>query len=124
MLFTQRLRALVKSGDVTASVRIWKAPHVKVRGCYRLDEGSIVVTSIREISWEDLSDKLARDTGFKNLVDLMKTAKHGAGQRVYYVRFRYRNNSASVQSCVQMTDLGALNAKCAGSADGGDTPIS
>jgi hypothetical protein len=89
MLFTKKLRAGVKSGAVTASVRIWKTPHVKVGGHYGLDEGHIEVTSIREISWEDLSDKLARDTGFENLLDMMRTAKHGTGQHIYYVRFRY-----------------------------------
>jgi hypothetical protein len=89
MLFTQKLRAGVKSGAVTASVRIWKTPRVIVGGTYRLDDGHIEVTSIREISWDDLSDKLARDTGFKNLIDLMKTAKHGTGQHIYYVQFRY-----------------------------------
>jgi len=101
MLFTQKLRARVKSGEVTASVRIWKSPHVKVGGRYRLEEGHIVVTSIQEILWEDLTDKLARDTGFRNLLDLMKTAKHGAGQRVYYVRFRYRATSARVMVAKQ-----------------------
>ena len=89
MLFTQKLRALVKSGKVTASVRIWKSCRVKVGRQYRLEEGCVEVTSIREITWEDLDDRLARETGFKNLMDLMRTAKHGAGQRVYYVRFRY-----------------------------------
>ena len=89
MLFTKKLRALVKSGKVTASVRIWKTCRVKVGRQYRLEEGCIEVTSIREITWEDLNDRLARDTGFNNLIDLMKTAKHGAGQRVYYVQFRY-----------------------------------
>jgi hypothetical protein len=94
MLFTQKLRAAVKSGDVTASVRIWRIPRVKAGGTYRLDDGHIEVTSIREISWDDLSDELARDTGFRNLIDLMKTAKHGAGQHLYYVRFRYRRGPA------------------------------
>ena len=89
MLFTQRLRARVKSGEVTASVRVWQSPRVKVGGKYRLGEGHIEVTSIREIAWDDLSDSLARETGFKNLMDLMKIAKHGSGQRIFYVRFRY-----------------------------------
>jgi hypothetical protein len=89
MLFTKKLRAGVKSGEVTASVRIWKTPRVKVGGRYRLDEGHIEVTSIRRILWEDLSDNLARDTGFRNLIDLMKTAKHGTGQNIYFVRFQY-----------------------------------
>ena len=89
MLFTKKLRALVKSGKVTASVRIWKTSRVKVGGQYRLEEGYIEVTAIREITWEDLNDRLARDTGFRNLIDLMKTAKHGAGHRVYYVQFRH-----------------------------------
>jgi hypothetical protein len=95
MLFTKKLRALVKSGQVTASVRIWKTCRVKVGGQYRLEEGYIEVASIREITWEDLNDRLARDTGFKNLIDLMKTAKHGAGHRVYYVQFRYFAGSVS-----------------------------
>jgi ribosomal protein L20A (L18A) len=101
VLFTKKLRALVKSGEVTASVRIWEAPHVKVGGRYRLEEGHIEVRSIREITWEDLTDRLARETGFKNLIDLMKTAKHGAGQHVYYVRFRYRDGSAPAMGAKQ-----------------------
>ena len=88
MLFTKKLRAGVKSGRVTASVRIWKTPRVKVGGRYRLEDGQIEVRSIREISWEDLTDELARETGFNNLIDMMKTAKHGSGQHVYYIRFR------------------------------------
>jgi hypothetical protein len=89
MIFTKKLRDRVKSGEVTASVRIWRGPRVKAGNRYRLEEGHIQVTSIREITWEDLSDKLARDTGFRNLIDLMKTAKHGSGQHVYFIRFRY-----------------------------------
>jgi hypothetical protein len=98
MLFTKKLRARVKSGQVTASVRIWKTPRVKVGHHYRLEEGHIEVSSIREISWEDLTDKLARDTGFNNLVDLMKTAKHGSGQHIYYIRFRFVTGRAAPAS--------------------------
>jgi hypothetical protein len=89
MLFTKKLRGAVKSGEVTASVRIWQTPRVKAGNHYRLDEGHIKVTSIRQITREDLTDKLARDTGFNNLIDLMKTAKHGSGQNIYYIRFQY-----------------------------------
>jgi hypothetical protein len=74
---------------VTASVRIWQTPRVKVGRHYRLEEGQIEVSSIREIAWEDFTDKLARDTGFSNLIDLMKTAKHGTRQHIYFIRFRY-----------------------------------
>jgi hypothetical protein len=96
MLFTKKLRARVKSGEVTASVRIWKAPRVKVGRHYGLEEGQIKVTSIRQILREDLTDKLARDTGFRNLMDLMKTAKHGSGQNIYFIRFHYVPGPARV----------------------------
>lgn len=89
MVFTKKLRPLITSGQVTASVRIWQKPHVKVGGHYPVEAGHIEVTSIRELGWDDLSDKLARETGFNNLADLLKTAKHGPGQIIYYVRFRY-----------------------------------
>jgi hypothetical protein len=101
MLFTKKLRARVKNGEVTASVRIWKTPRVKVGGHYRLEEGRIEVTAIREISREDLTDRLARDTGFNNLIDLMKTAKHGTGQHIYYIRFLYAPGSARAAGAKQ-----------------------
>jgi hypothetical protein len=59
MLLTKKLRARVKSGEVTCSIRIWKTPRVKVGRNYRLEGGNIEVTAIP--------------------------------QRVYYVRFRYRD---------------------------------
>ncbi len=90
MVFTKKLRARVQSGEITASVRIWKYPHVKAGGKYPLEGGYIEVTSLWEITWEELSDGLARQTGFENLADLMKTAKHSQGQRVFYVDFAYR----------------------------------
>ena len=102
MLFTKKLRARVKHGEVTASVRIWMTPRVKVGGHYRLEEGQIEVTSIREISWEDLTDKLARDTGFNNLIDLLKTAKHGTGQHIYYVKFRYMPGPARATGTIRI----------------------
>jgi hypothetical protein len=89
MVFMKKLRARIKNGEVTASVRIWKTPRVKAGHLYRLDAGHIRVSSIRQIFREDLTDQLARDTGFLNLLDLMKIAKHGSGQNIYYIKFRY-----------------------------------
>ncbi len=89
MQFTQRLRDPVRRGDVTCSVRIWKRPHVKVGGCYPLPPGEIEVTNIREIDLADVTPALARRSGFEGLVDLLKVAKHGAGERVFLVEFRY-----------------------------------
>jgi hypothetical protein len=105
MLFTKKLRSRVKSGEVTASVRIWQTPRVKVGGRYSLEEGQIEISSIREIAWEDLTDKLARDTGFNNLIDLMKTAKHGNGQRIFYIRFRYVPGSARPARTKQLPSI-------------------
>jgi hypothetical protein len=48
-----------------------------------------MVTSIREISLDDVTPALARRSGFAGVVDLLKTAKHGAGRRVFLVEFRY-----------------------------------
>ena len=98
MLFTRKLREPIKAGDITTSIRIWKRPHVKAGNRYRLDEGHIVVTSIREIAFEDISEQLARESGFRNIADLMKTAKHGEGFIIYFIRFYYEDESASVES--------------------------
>jgi hypothetical protein len=89
MQFMARLREPVKRGEVTCSVRIWQSPKVKVGGRYRLSPGEIEVTAIREISMRDITPTLARKSGFAGLVDLLKVAKHGPGERVFLVEFVY-----------------------------------
>jgi hypothetical protein len=90
MIFTKRLREPVMRGEITCSVRIWQRPKVKVGGRYALGPGAIEVTSIREIGFEGVTPELARRSGFEGVVDLLKTAKHGPGERVYLVEFEYR----------------------------------
>lgn len=89
MQFTKALRPRVQSGEITTSIRIWKQPRVKVGGRYALPPGEIIVESLLEISFEDITPTLARRSGFAGVVDLIKTAKHGRGQRVFLVEFRY-----------------------------------
>ena len=89
MTFAKRLRAGVRSGEITCSVRIWMRPHVKVGGRYRMDEGEIVVDSIETIGFADITPELARESGFLGVLDLLKTAKHGRGEKIYLVKFHY-----------------------------------
>ena len=90
MVFTKRLHAPIMAGEVTCSVRIWRASHVKVGGRYRLGPGAVEVTALREITLSDITPALARRSGFAGVVDLLKVAKHGAGERVFLVEFEYR----------------------------------
>ncbi len=64
-------------------------PHVKTGGRYRMEEGEIEVDSILPIELGDITPELARASGFKGVVDLLKVAKHGRGENVYLVRFHY-----------------------------------
>ena len=89
MVFTKRLRNSIRSGRIRCSVRIWLRPHVKAGGRYRMDEGSIVVDSIVPIALADITYDLARESGFDSVDDLLETARHGAGDNVYLVRFHY-----------------------------------
>ncbi len=89
MLFTKRLREGVRRGDITCSVRIWMSPRVKVGGRYRMEEGEIVVDSIEPIGLPDITPELARASGFLGILDLLKVAKHGRGEKIYLVRFHY-----------------------------------
>ena len=64
-------------------------PHVKVGGRYLLAPGYVVVDALREIELDDVTDELARRSGFRDVTDLLATAKHGRGQRVFLVEFHY-----------------------------------
>src|SRR6185295_9391255 len=89
MVFTKRIREGIKRGGITCSVRIWTRPHVKAGGRYRMDEGQIVVDSIEQIGIADVTNELARESGFDSVDDLLQIARHGAGDNVYLVRFHY-----------------------------------
>jgi hypothetical protein len=89
MQFTKRLREGIRRGRIRCSVRIWTAPHVKVGGRYRMDEGYVVVDSITEMELADITHDLARESGFESVEDLLGTARHGPGDNVYMIRFHY-----------------------------------
>lgn len=90
MTFTKRLRAPIARGEITCSIRIWRSPHVRVGGHYRMDPGFILVTSVRQITLADITPELAKRSGFSGVVELLKVAKHGAGENVYLIEFDYR----------------------------------
>jgi hypothetical protein len=102
MMFTKRLREPVMRGEITTSIRIWQKPHVKVGGTYALGPGHIRVTAIKEIGLRDITPAMARESGFEGLVDLLKVAKHGRGERVYLVTFEYEDGFASPQPASPM----------------------
>jgi hypothetical protein len=89
MMFAKRLREGVRRGEITCSVRIWMRPHVVAGGRYRMDDGEIEVDSIELIGFPDITPALARESGFTGVLDLLKVAKHGKGEKIYLVRFHY-----------------------------------
>jgi hypothetical protein len=89
MLFAKHLRERIRRGRIRCSVRIWTRPHVKMGGRYRMDDGHIVVDSIAPIRVADITDDLARESGFGSVDDLLRIARHGKGNNVYLIRFHY-----------------------------------
>ncbi|MFN8441316.1 MAG: hypothetical protein U0175_11125 [Caldilineaceae bacterium] len=89
MQFARFLREGIRAGAITCTIRIWTRPRVKVGGRYRLGEGEIEVTSIQPISIAEITPELAQQSGFDSVDDLLKIAKHGEGENIYYIEFRY-----------------------------------
>jgi hypothetical protein len=54
-----------------------------------MDEGHIVVDSITQITVADITNDLARESGFASVADLLRIARHGSGDKVYLIRFHY-----------------------------------
>ena len=54
-----------------------------------MDEGEIEVDSIEPIGLPDITPPLARESGFEGVLDLLEVAKHGAGDKIYLIRFHY-----------------------------------
>lgn len=54
-----------------------------------MEEGHIEVDSIKPIGLPDITPELARESGFRGVVDLLKVANHGRGRNIFLVRFHY-----------------------------------
>lgn len=93
MMFAKALRARIRAGEITTSVRLWQAPRVSVGRRYRLLDGWIEVTRLREVDLADVTEQMARDGGFADLEALMRTARHGRGERVFVVDFVWVSDS-------------------------------
>jgi hypothetical protein len=89
MVFAKQLRDGIRRGRIRCTIRVWLTPRVKVGGRYAMDDGSIVVDSIEKITRRDITHDLARESGFDGVTALMKIAKHGRGENIYLIRFRY-----------------------------------
>ena len=89
MTFTKRLRDGVRNGAITCTVRFWHNPRVKVGSRYAMGEGEIEIDSIEPIGIPDITPELARESGFLGVIDLLKVAKHGSGEKIYLIRFHY-----------------------------------
>ncbi len=59
-----------------------------------MEDGEIEVDSIRPIGFSDITPELARESGFLGVIDLLKVAKHGKGENIYLVGFRYVRSRA------------------------------
>ena len=90
MVFAKELREGIRRGRIRCTVRIWQRLHVKVGGAYPVDEGSVVVDSIEQVTLRDVTADLARESGFPSRKALLEKAKHGPGDQVYLIRFHYR----------------------------------
>lgn len=93
MLFKSRFHEGIREGRITTTVRIWKRPHVKLGGRYALGDGAIVVDRMHEMRLEDVTPAIARRSGFASVVDLLKIAKHGEGERVFVIDFHYDDSA-------------------------------
>src|SRR3990170_435883 len=89
MVFSKPLLEGIRRGRIRCSIRFWTRPHVKVNGRYPLGDGEIVVDSITPIEMSDVTDELARESGFSSVPDLLAIARHGSGENIYLVRFHY-----------------------------------
>ena len=54
-----------------------------------MDDGHVVVDSITPIRLKEITQDLARESGFASVKDLLQVTKHGSGKRVFLIRFHY-----------------------------------
>ena len=94
LAFTKENREGIRRGAIRGAVRIWEGPRVTVGEKFPVDDGHLVVDSIEETSLENITEDLARESGFRSAADLCGAAKLGDGEHLYLIRFHHVPPSA------------------------------
>ena len=94
--FTKTLRDPIRRGEITLSVRYWHTPRVRTGMRYAMEEGWVRVTGVRQIAESDLTEDLARQSGFTDLAAMLKIAQHGASDLIWLVEFEFEPGDSPV----------------------------
>jgi hypothetical protein len=74
--FSRELRDDVLAGDITVSVRLWKRPHVREGGRYRVGPGVIEVDAIELVPFAAITEADVRQAGEPDRETLRRRAAH------------------------------------------------
>ena len=89
MLFRSRFHDRIRAGEVTTSVRRWRAPQAKVGGRYRLHSGGVFeVTALDPIVEGDVTAEDATAAGYASAAEVLADTGDPEGQ-LYRIVFRY-----------------------------------
>ena len=89
LAFTKEHREAIRRGDTRSGVRVWTGPQVKAGDTHPMDDGQVVVDSVEEMSLGDVTEDVARESGYEDAADLLRVAKPSGEERVYLIRFHY-----------------------------------
>lgn len=76
MEFSRELRDDVAAGDITVTFRLWRRPHAKVGGRYRVGPTEIEVDTIELVPFGRISDADVRKAGEHDREELRARAAH------------------------------------------------
>jgi hypothetical protein len=74
--FSRELRNDVLAGDITVTTRLWKRPHVKPGGYYRVGPGTIQVDAVELVPFAAVTAADVRRTGELDREALRQRAAH------------------------------------------------
>ena len=76
MEFSKELRDDVAAGDITVTFRLWRRPHAKVGGRYRVGAVDIEVDRMEQVPFASITDADVRHAGEESRDALRARAAH------------------------------------------------
>jgi hypothetical protein len=74
--FSRELRDDIAAGDITVTFRLWRRPHAKVGGRYRVGLAEIEVDTVALVPFGRISDADVRRAGERDRAALRARAAH------------------------------------------------
>jgi hypothetical protein len=97
MLFKTKFSALIKAKKIETAIRKWTKPTVKENGTLITPAGQLRITSVKKISYNEITDNEIIQAGYSGRGELDAELSHKNTGEIYKITFRLEGEDPRIE---------------------------